>query len=95
MTSVATIDSIKKTAKASSHERITHFGGINPDGSHWRISQRKAIAAIESGVWAFNTNVFGKTLDVIIGITEAGDKYLKAENDDKQPNSLLSLNTFT
>jgi hypothetical protein len=31
------------------HERITHIGGISPNGERWRTAQQEAIDGIESG----------------------------------------------
>src|SRR3954469_10463862 len=47
------IKCINKTDRNDSHERISHFGGFNPDGRKWRISQADAVAGIESDKWRF------------------------------------------
>lgn len=39
---------VKKTNRMNPHERITHIGGINRDGSSWTLSQQQAIDGIES-----------------------------------------------
>lgn len=76
---------INKTNRYNLHERISHIGGVG-----WRKTQGAAIASIESGEETFFTLVGGRRASLIIA-THHGKKYLKAENDEFQPNTLLEL----
>ena len=85
------IQCINKTDRNNPHERIRSIGGTNPDGGRWKLSQSEAIEGIEQGKWRFYVNVGGRSVQVIIGKSAYGHKYLKTENDGEQPNNLLSL----
>ena len=82
---------INKSDRYNPHERITHIGGVNADGSRWKLEQKKAIEGIEAGSWRFWVSAGGESVWVIIAISAAGNKYLKTQNDGEQPNNLLSL----
>jgi hypothetical protein len=82
---------VHKTDRSNPHERITHIGGRNGDGTAWKITQHDAIAGIESGKWSFYVSRGGHTVDVIVSTSRFGHKYLKTENDAEQPDNLLSL----
>lgn len=81
---------INKTDRNSAHDRISHIGGRNDDGTAWKLTQQKAIEGIEDGTWSFYVMRGGAQVDVIVA-TREGRKYLKTRNDGEQPNNLLEL----
>ena len=84
------VSCINKREHQDPHERITHIGGLNPDGTRWKLAETHAIQGIETGQWTFIVNVQGVRVRVIVAM-HAGRKYLKTENDGYEPNNLLSL----
>ena len=84
------IQCINKTNRQSPHERIQNVGGVNADGSRWKMSEAQAIAGIKAGKWRFYTKVQGVLAWVIIA-THEGREYLKTEADGLHPNNLLAL----
>jgi len=85
------ITCINKTNRMDAHERIHSVGGINPDGTRWKLAEDDAIAGIKVGKWRFWTSAGGKSVWVIVAHTSSGHEYLKTEADGFQPNNLLSL----
>lgn len=49
---------VKKSDRYNPHERITHIGGRNGDGTRWQLSQQGAITGIESSKWTFYVTLF-------------------------------------
>jgi len=90
MAQTAWITCINKSDRTNPHERITHVGGRNRDGS-WKITQQDAVTHIETGAWEFYVSVNRDTVRVIVATSRFGNKYIKTEADGDQPNNLLSL----
>ncbi len=85
------IKCINKTDRMNAHERIKSIGGINANGTRWKLSLEQAIKDIEAGKYRFYVSVNGDSVWVIIAVSASGNKYLKTQNDGDQPNNLLSL----
>jgi len=83
---------INKSDRSSAYERIKSVGGVNPNGTRWKLSQEAAISGIESGKWSFFVKGYNNSkVDVIVATSTRGNKYLKTVADGEQPNNLLSL----
>jgi hypothetical protein len=91
MTDSVEIKCINKSNRPDPHERIMYVGGINPNGTRWKLSQTDAINGIENGTWSFYVSWGLRTVRVIVAVSRYGNKYLKTEADGDQPDNLLSL----
>jgi len=85
------IKCINKSDRYNPHERILFIGGLNLNGSRWKLSQGQAISDIEVGKWLFYVMQSGKKVNVIVATSAYGHKYLKTIADGEHPNNLLSL----
>lgn len=85
------IQCINKSDRYDAHDRIKFVGGVNADGTRWKLSQQQAIADVEAGKWAFYVLQQGRRVRVIVALSRFGNKYLKTETDGEQPDNLLSL----
>lgn len=81
---------VQRSNRSNPDEKIEFIGGLNANGTRWKVSQSRAIEAIESGKWEFYVQVNGNVADVIIA-TNNGNKYIKTKIDDLETNNLLSL----
>jgi len=90
---------VVKTDRTSAHERIHSVGGAKPNGSHWKLTQEKAISCIEDGTFVFYIeNSLGHRIrrdrsKVSIEGSKSAHKYLKTIVDREQPGKLLYLPT--
>lgn len=92
MASRMEIKCINKDDRDNPYERITHIGGTNSDGTRWRTTQREAIRETEAGEWEYYVELpHGDRVEVIVAISRYGNKYIKTEADEDEPNNLLSL----
>lgn len=72
------------------NEIILSIGGVNSNGTFWRISQTTAIEGILSGKWSFYVLYNGVEIDVVLGKFN-NQYYLKSNIDNEIPSVLLSL----
>ena len=91
MTVNVEVKCINKTDRQNPHERIRNIGGVNTNGTRWKISEDEAIAGIKRGEWRFFVSRGGNSVWVIIARSSSGREYLKTEADGEAPNNLLSL----
>lgn len=82
---------VNKTPRYDPHERIKAIGGVNSDGTNWKLTQEDAIKAIEADKYQFFVKAGGRIVDVIVAVSRYGNKYLKTTSDGDHPNNLLSL----
>ena len=89
------VSCINKSDRQNPHERITHIGGVNADGTRWKMTEDAAIAAIKAGKFTFYVTYRDRlgnehTVNVVIA-THLGREYLKTEADGLKPDNLLAL----
>jgi hypothetical protein len=85
------IHCVNKTDRTSEDDRIHHVGGINVDGSRWKLSEDEAIAAIKDGRWTFWATSNKWNVRVVIAKNGQSREFLKTEADGSQPDGLLAL----
>ncbi|HKN31103.1 MAG TPA: DUF3892 domain-containing protein [Roseiarcus sp.] len=80
-----------KCDEARTQPCVRFVGGINPDGTRWRLSEENAIAGMKEGKWRFWTAGERKSVWIVTAKSASGREYLKAEPDWVQPATLLTL----
>ncbi|WP_256775431.1 MULTISPECIES: DUF3892 domain-containing protein [unclassified Stenotrophomonas] len=85
------VSCINKDDRQDKYNRITHIGGLNPDGTRWKWPLDRAIKEIESGEYSFFTRVNGHERDIVVVKMSNGRKYLRTTADQDTPDNLLSL----
>lgn len=85
------IKCVNKDNRNDPTDSIDYVGGVNADGTRWKLSLADAVKGVENGTWRFYTHVNGKSVWVVVAVSAAGNKYLKTEADGKEENNLLSL----
>lgn len=85
------VSCINKTNRSDPHERISHIGGKNRDGTLWKLPESQAIRDIKDDRWAFYVErPPGHRVDVVVA-TRLGREYLKTTADGERPDNLLAL----
>jgi hypothetical protein len=86
------ISCIKRSDSLNHHRRIDSIGGVNPDGTRWKISEAAAIAGIEAGRWRFYLSRTGRDVEIVVATSKYGSKYIKTADDSGlPPDTLLTL----
>jgi Protein of unknown function (DUF3892) len=80
-----------KCDQGKPHFRVRYVGGINPDGTPWKLSEETAIAGMKEGKWRFWTAGQKKSVWIVTAKSASGREYLKGEPDWIQPATLLAL----
>ena len=82
---------VTRTAFMNHHQRFRLVGGVNRDGSWWKITETEAIAGIAAGHWSFFITTDRGDRDIVVATSRYGTPYLKTATDGLQPESLLAL----
>lgn len=84
------IECIRKRDRDSPWDRISHVGGVHPDGTRWKMTQERAVHLMEEG-GGFYVTVSGKAAWCEVATGPQGNKYIKTAEDGDLPNNLLNL----
>lgn len=86
----ARVSCVNKREHSNPHERILNIGGVNPNGSQWKLSQPEAIRGIQEGMYSFYVTVGGAATEVVVAYHN-GNPYLKTVQDTTDLDNLLDL----
>lgn len=84
------IFSVNRSNSHILYEIIMSIGGINSNGTFWKISQSTAVDGILNGKWKFFIINDGVEIEVIVGNSN-NRYYLKTVLDYEIPSALLKL----
>ncbi|MGX9857393.1 DUF3892 domain-containing protein (plasmid) [Limimaricola variabilis] len=84
------IDCIGKRDGDGPWDRISHVGGVHPDGTRWKLTQERAVHLMEEG-WGFYVAVSGQAAWCEVATSCQGYKYIRTAADGDLPNNLLNL----
>ena len=85
------IDCINKPDRDNRHERITHAGGPQADGSRWKAPVADIIRWIEAKEHSFYTQEGGRTAWVGVRTSATGHKFIQTHADGQWSDNLLAL----
>ena len=85
------IKCVNRTGYSAVHQKSRFIGGLNSDGSAWKLSQEKAVDSIGNGTLQLYLVVDREPVSVIVATLNHGRKYLKAETDPEERSLLLNL----
>ena len=82
---------INKADRQIPWERIQRLGGTRDDtGDRWSCTQQECIAYIESG-YNFYVLKDGHRVNLIVAVSQSGNKYVKTQTDYYEQDNLLAL----
>ncbi len=86
------VSCIHRSDRLNHDRRILTIGGVNLDGSRWKVGEGTAIAGIESGRWNFFLSQDERDIEIVVATSRYGSKYLRTvEDNGPHPDGLLSL----
>jgi hypothetical protein len=85
------IESVLKHRDPVPFSHVRAVGGTTVGGGRWLLLEDQAIAAIERQRSEFFVLKDGREVEVVVGTSPTGVKYLKTAADGETPDTLLSL----
>jgi Protein of unknown function (DUF3892) len=67
------------------------LGGVNPDGTPWRLRRDEAIAGIEAGRLTLHVEVEGRRRAAVVVVRDVRGRKRLATKDDQGAGALLAL----